>query len=53
MARRQQNLDAGEDEKLKINFMWPNIENWEEPEDEATFHQYKSTLHLQKNTSLL
>ena len=23
MARRHQNLDAGGDEKLKINFMWP------------------------------
>ena len=24
MARRHQNLEAGGDEKLKINFMWPN-----------------------------
>ena len=30
MARRPQNLDAGGDEKLKINFMWPNVHSREE-----------------------
>ena len=25
MARQEQNLNAGGDEKLKINFMWPKL----------------------------